>query len=113
MRTHNRDCSGCRYWSEMVACVDDLTLKALCLAPTGKFKGKYVAERTICDSFAMNTCGAVDDPLDYGAAVRNSYDAQARAKHPNGTPMFAPDGTMLDDKGGILIPESETEELSQ
>lgn len=97
-----RDCSGCRFWSEMIAMVQAGETVAMCLG-AGIMKGRYTTERQTCDSFARNTLGAVDDPPDYGEAVRADYAEQAAMKHPNGAPQFAPDGTMLDEKGNRSI----------
>jgi tRNA G37 N-methylase TrmD len=56
-----------------------------------------------CGAFARNTHGAVDDPPNGGQAARAIYAEQARQKHPNGAPIFAPDGTMLDQNGARSI----------
>jgi hypothetical protein len=104
MRGAGRDCGGCRYWSEMVAqSIGGADVEALCLAPEGPAKGWYTVATQTCPSFAKNTCGAVDDPPDCGEAVRAAYAAQAEEKHPNGAPKWAPDGTLLDDKGNRSI----------
>jgi len=103
MRGPGRDCGGCRYWSEMVAMVEGSETKALCLAPSGVANGTYTVAGDHCGAFAKNTLGAVDDPPDYGEAVRAAYAAQAEEKHPNGAPKWAPDGTLLDDKGNRSI----------
>lgn len=105
MRTPGtRDCGGCRFWSEMIAqSIGGGDVEALCLAPAGPAAGKYTVSSQTCPSFAKNTLGAVDDPPDYGAEVRIAYAAQAEQKHPNGAPMYAPDGTMLDDQGNRSI----------
>lgn len=104
MRTQDRNCSGCRYWSEMVAqSIGGADVEALCLSPAGPAKGRYVVGTQTCASFAKNTLGAVDDPPDYGESVRAAYAEQAEQRHPNGAPMWAPDGTLLDDKGNRSI----------
>lgn len=77
-------------------------MKALCLG-SGPMKGEYTTETQTCDGFAKNTLGAVDDPPDYGEAVRAAYAAQAEEKHPNGAPKWAPDGTLLDEQGNRSI----------
>lgn len=97
-----RNCSGCRYWSEMIAMVQAGETVAMCLG-TGTMKGRYTTERQTCDSFARNTWGAVDDPPNYGEEVRAQYAEEAREKHANGTLKYAPDGTMLDEKGNRSI----------
>jgi hypothetical protein len=98
----DRNCAGCRYWSEMIAKSEGNGVVALCLGE-GPEKGKYKRGAATCTGFARNTCGAVDDPPDYGEEVRALYAEQAALKHPNGKPMFAPDGTMLDDNGNRSI----------
>lgn len=100
MRTRDRNCSGCRYWSEMIAkSIGGRDVEALCLAPAGPAKGKYMVGSQTCSSFAKNTFGAVDNPPDYGEAARAGYAKQAALRHPNGKPAFAPDGTMLTERG--------------
>lgn len=109
MRGPGRDCGGCRYWSEMVArggiCATNSRgdTEALCLAPSGVAKGTFTTASDTCGSYAKNTLGAVDDPPDYGEAVRAAYAAQAEERHPNGAPKWAPDGTLLDAKGNRSI----------
>jgi hypothetical protein len=98
MRTKDRNCSGCRYWSEMIAKVHDTALMAMCLGE-GRLKGKYTTEEQVCEAYAKNSHGAVDDPPDYGEAARASYAAEAEMKYDNGRPKFAPDGTMMNDQG--------------
>jgi hypothetical protein len=98
----DRNCSGCRYWSEMIAMVQAGEVVAMCLG-TDALKGRYTTERQTCGAFARNTHGAVDDPPDYGEEVRAMYAAQAAEKYPNGAPKYAADGTMLDDRGARSI----------
>lgn len=102
-RTRERNCSGCRYWSEMLAQAHGNGVEAMCLAASGAHAGTYVFGNDSCGSYAKNTAGAVDEPPDYGEAVRAAYEGQAAMKHDNGAPMFAPDGTMLDEKGNRSI----------
>lgn len=103
MRTPGtRDCGGCRYWSEMIAMVQAGKTVAMCLG-SGSLKGRYTSHRQTCDAFAKNTAGAVDDPPDYGEESRAEYRRQSEMKHVNGNPKYAPDGTMLDDKGNRSI----------
>lgn len=103
MRTPGtRDCGGCRYWSEMIAMVQDGALVAMCLG-AGPYGGRYTNGTTTCDAFAKNTAGAVDEPPGYGEESRAEYQRQAEKKHANGAPMYAPDGTLLDDKGNRSI----------
>ena len=109
MRTKDQNCSGCRYWSEMIARAGGGTdnpsgdTEALCLAPTGPFSGKYTVGSITCDSFASNKYGAVDEPPDYGETARAVYAGQAAQRYPNGAPVFAPDGTFLDESGNRSI----------
>jgi hypothetical protein len=104
MRTNERNCSGCRYWSEMIAqSIGGRDVEAMCLATEGPAKGKYMVGTQTCPSFAKNTAGAVDDPPDYGDTARVEYGRQAAMRHANGRPVFAPDGTMLDDDGNRSI----------
>lgn len=104
----NRVCSGCRYWSEMVARAGAGTtnprgdVEAMCLAD-GPQASRYTAAEDTCPSFARDTAGKVDDPPDYGEAARAVYAEEAAARHPNGSPKYAPDGTMLDGKGNRSI----------
>lgn len=103
MRTPGtRDCGGCRYWSEMIAMVRGSETVAMCLG-SGPWGSIYTKAAQTCAAFAKNTAGAVDEPPDYGEEVRAEYERQAAMKHPNGAPVFAPDGTMLDDKGNRSI----------
>lgn len=101
-----RVCMNCRFWSQMIAQAGAGTdneagdTEAMCLAPVGPNAQKYTTYATTCDAFAFNTAGAVDEPPDYGAAANESYRQQAAMKHPNGAPMYAPDGTLLDDQDG-------------
>ncbi len=103
-RTRERNCSGCRYWSEMLAQVQGGgSVEAMCLAASGVYAGTYVFGNDSCGSYAKNTAGAVDDPPDYSEAARAAYEGQAAMKHDNGAAMFAPDGTLLDEKGNRSI----------
>ena len=103
MRTPGtRDCGGCRYWSEMLAMVQDGALTAMCLG-TGPHGSRYTNETTTCEAFAKNTAGAVDEPPAYGEESRAEYQRQSEMRHPNGAPKYAPDGTMLDDKGNRSV----------
>jgi len=101
-------CEGCRYWSEMIARAGGGTdnprgdTEALCLGD-GPHAKKYTTAEQTCPAFARNTHGAVDEPPDYGETARAEYAADAASRHPNGSPVFAPDGTLLDDKGNRSI----------
>lgn len=105
MRTRERNCSGCRYWSEMIAqSIGGRDVEAMCLAPEGSpAKGKYMVGSQTCAAYAKNTHGAVDDPPDYGEVARAAYAIDAALKHNNGSPMYAPDGTLLDERGNRSI----------
>lgn len=103
-----RVCDGCRYWSEMIARAGGGTdnprgdTEALCLAD-GPFKGKYTTAEMTCSAFARNTSGAVDEPPDYGETARDAYAREAAMRYFNGQPMFAVDGTLLDERGNRSI----------
>ncbi|MDO8534109.1 MAG: hypothetical protein Q7S17_05130 [Xanthobacteraceae bacterium] len=77
--------------------------EALCLSERGPHAREYTTAETTCDAFAKNSHGAVDDPPNYGEASRAAYAVEASMKHKNDAPMFAPDGTMLDDQGNRSI----------
>jgi hypothetical protein len=72
--------------------------EALCLA-AGPNSGKYTTAGWTCTAFARDTAGKTDSPPNYGEESRAIYEREAAAKHPNGKPMFALDGTMLDENG--------------
>lgn len=78
-RTEEKNCSGCRYWSEMVARAgggaDNVAgdTEALCLNAESPFRNKYKTGRATCAFWKLNTLGAVDDPPDYGEATRAAY----------------------------------------
>lgn len=56
-------CSGCRYWSEMIARSNDYgSVSAMCLAPDGRHKGKYTVGYQHCPAWASGHLGAVDEP---------------------------------------------------
>lgn len=105
MRTSERNCSGCRYWSEMIAqSIGGRDVEALCLAPEGSpCKGKFMVGTQTCAAYAKNTAGAVDDPPNYGEESQAAYAAQAAAKYTTGQPMYAADGTLLDPNGNRSI----------
>lgn len=102
MRTKERNCSGCRYWSEMIAMVRGSETVAMCLG-SGPWQRKYTRAVQTCTAFAKNSAGAVDDPPNYGEVSRAEYDRQAESRYPGGQPMYAPDGTMLDELGNRSI----------
>lgn len=78
-------------------------VEALCLNASSPCSGKYMVASQTCAAFAYDTAGKVDDPPNYGEEVLPIYAAQAAARHPNGQPKYAPDGTMLDNKGNRSI----------
>lgn len=86
----------------MIAMVQAGEVVAMCLGP-GALKQRYTTTRQTCDGFAKNSHGAVDEPPNYGEAARAAYDRQAAMKHPNGSHVFARDGTILDDNGNRSI----------
>lgn len=83
--------------------VEEGHVVAMCLAAHGPLYNQYHRASATCTAFAKNTLGAVDDPPDYGEQVRAEYARQADMKYPNGAPKFAPDGTLLDEKGNRSI----------
>lgn len=104
-----RNCDGCRYWSDMIARAGGGTtnpfgdVEALCLAAAGPHAGKYTTAEWTCTAFARDSAGKTDSPPNYGEETRAAYEAEASARHKNGKPMYAPDGTMLDCKGNRSI----------
>jgi hypothetical protein len=79
-------------------------VEAMCLAPEGSpARGKYMVGSQTCSAYAKNTHGAVDEPPNYGEAARDAYAIDAALRHSNGAPMYAPDGTLLDEKGNRSI----------
>lgn len=97
-RTQERNCSGCRFWSEMVAQAGPNGMEALCLGE-GSSAGKYVTLRHSCEAWKLNSFGSVDEPPDCGEIVRESYRATEGMRWSNGAPLCAPDGTGLDRDG--------------
>lgn len=80
-RTHGetKDCRGCRFWSEMIAKAEGAAVMALCLAPEpAPLGGQYTSGRMKCDAWKSGHLGVVDDPPDYGEAVRAAYDAEEK-----------------------------------
>lgn len=69
-----RDCSGCRYWSEMIARAGGGTdnprgdVEALCLVPSeakyATHAGKYTVSSFVCPAWKSGHLGAIDDPPD-------------------------------------------------
>ena len=75
-----QNCSGCRWWSEMLAQSYDAGIEAMCLNPKSRFQAKYTRERQVCAEWGANTMGAIDEPgqpediLDLYASA-DDYDA--------------------------------------
>lgn len=111
MRTPGRNCGGCRFWSEMIARAGGGTTnprgdtEALCLNDKSPHHSKYTTPDMTCPAFAkyVHGIGAVDEPPNYGEAAREAYAALLKQTHENGQPMWAPDGTMLDENGNRSI----------
>lgn len=61
-RTADRTCSGCRYWSEMIAQYGGGKDGAMCLSSTSAHKGQYTSRRQTCPQWASGHLGAVDSP---------------------------------------------------
>lgn len=98
----DRICENCRYWSQMIAqSIGAGPIEAWCLS--SEQKQKYRRATETCNSWAKNSHGAVDEPPNYGEGSNEAYRIEAAMKHPNGKPMFAKDGMMLDDKGNRSI----------
>jgi hypothetical protein len=76
MRTSERNCGGCRYWSEMIAMADERGVQAMCLSAISPQAGKYTTKRTTCKDWKSGHLGAVDDPPDYGEETRAAYAAE-------------------------------------
>jgi hypothetical protein len=76
--TGQQNCNGCRFWSEMIAFVDQGVLKALCLSATSPERHKNTGEHHTCGAWKSNHLGAVDQPPDYGATVQAAYDAEEK-----------------------------------
>ncbi len=71
-----RNCAGCRFWSEMIAkCDGDGPVQAMCLGD-GVLKSRYTTARQTCKSWKAGHLGAVDEPPNYGEAVRAAYAAE-------------------------------------
>ena len=104
-----RNCDGCRYWSDMIARAGGGTtnprgdIEALCLAAGGPNASKYTTAEMTCSAFARDTAGKTDAPPNFGEESRPAYEREAAAKYPSGKPMFAPDGTLLDERGNRSI----------
>lgn len=62
-RQKNKNCGGCRYWSELLAqAVGGGPLEAYCLAEDGPDGGKYTQERHHCDAYEDAFGCAIDTP---------------------------------------------------
>lgn len=81
MRTPGtRTCGGCRFWSEMIAMVQDGEVVAMCLG-RGLMASRYTTQRQTCDAFAENMHGAIDAPPDHCEKVRATYEKKIRMNH--------------------------------
>jgi hypothetical protein len=57
------NCEKCRYWSELVArSIGCGPMEAFCLCETGSKKQKFTKETDTCESWKINSNGAIDDP---------------------------------------------------
>ena len=75
-----KNCKGCRFWSEMLAqAIGGGPVQAMCLSDEGPNKGKYTSARITCEAWKSGHHGAVDEPPDYGAEVREMYADEERA----------------------------------
>ena len=85
-------CSGCRFWSEMVAqSMGGGPVEALCLSDDGPKHGKYTTARMSCEKWAHNHYGAVDAPPNYGEFSRAAYEDEdngpaGREEYPDNGP---------------------------
>jgi len=57
-----QNCSGCRWWSEMVARGCGAGVEALCLNSKSRFHSEYTRERQVCAGWGENSMGAIDAP---------------------------------------------------
>lgn len=57
-----RSCENCRYWSEMIARSDGATMTALCLAPSGPYRSRYMSGSKVCLAWASDHLGVIDAP---------------------------------------------------
>lgn len=74
-----RNCSGCRFWSEMIAqSIGGGPIEAYCLGD-GALKGRMVRGSQTCDGWKSGHFGAVDAPPNYGEEVRAAYAADEAA----------------------------------
>ena len=77
-----QNCSGCRWWSEMIARSAGSGVEAVCLNSKSRFHTKWTRERQVCAEWGANTMGAIDEPgqpediLDLYANA-DDYDATA------------------------------------
>jgi len=57
-----KNCSSCRFWSEMLAMSRGNGVEAMCLSQTSPLSRKYTTERTRCDEWKDGYLGAIDSP---------------------------------------------------
>lgn len=76
-----KDCKGCRYWSEMIAAYGGGHDGAMCLAPDGPKRQKYMSHWMTCDHWKSGHHGAVDEPSEngYGGDTMPLYEAEEAA----------------------------------
>lgn len=74
-----QSCNNCRFWSQMIAQSVGLSpIEALCLGE-GKHRRRYTTGHMTCDGWKDDHFGKVDDPPDYGEAVRAAYAKEEQA----------------------------------
>lgn len=57
------NCSKCRFWSELCAqSIGCGPMEALCLSDNGTKRNKFVKGTDVCESWKINSNGAIDDP---------------------------------------------------
>lgn len=64
-RLPGQKCSGCRWWSEMIAKSDSETMgevHAMCINHLSPRWSRYQAPHQVCEAWASGHAGAVDEP---------------------------------------------------
>ena len=80
----SKDCSGCRYWSEMIAKFDGGPgIEAVCLNSRSTKNGRFTFEHDSCPAWRSGHHGAVDTPPNYGKATQALY-AKEEVRAPDG-----------------------------
>jgi len=59
-----QNCSGCRFWSEMLARVSGEDLEAMCINKESPKYTRYTSEIITCEKWLSGHLGAVDQPGD-------------------------------------------------